>query len=231
MIAIITARGGSKGLPGKNTKDFLGKPLIAHTIQAAKASRAIERVIVSTDDELIASVSRRFGADVPFIRPPELATDTATSRDVLLHALNFLEAEQAAFDAFCVLQPTSPLRSAQDIDAAAEIFGQKKANSVLSVVSYEHPIQWAMQIEKGGHILPDDDFKISQRQGLVTYHRPNGAIYLFRKDFFKRFSTYIGDNSFAYVMPPERSFDIDTDYDFVAAEAVGRYLLKNSRYG
>ena len=232
LIAIITARGGSKGLPGKNIKMFLGLPLIAHTIVAAKDSHSIERVIVSTDCEKIASIARRYGAEVPFTRPQVLASDTATSRDVILHALENLEAEsKKVIETFCILQPTSPLRNSQDIDAAVQIFTEKSADSVISIASYEHPIQWAISLRNEDQIVAKENFKNVRRQDLEPYFRPNGAIYLFRKGFYMRASTSIGGNSFGYIMPSERSIDIDTEYDFVTAEAVGKYLLDNSSHG
>lgn len=225
MIAIIPARGGSKGLPGKNIKQFLGKPMIAHTIEAALSSSPIDRVVVSTDDAAIAAVARDYGAEVPFLRPAELATDTATSRDVILHAIDFLEANGAAFDVFCLLQPTSPLRSAADIDRAASVFKEKSGDSVLSLVAYEHPIQWAMEVdEMDGKIVPIDRFQGIRRQDLAKYYRPNGAIYIFKKAFYQTHSDYSEGEVYGYVMASERSFDIDTEYDFIAAEAIGQHI-------
>lgn len=226
MIAIITARGGSKGLPRKNILPFCGKPLIAHTIEAAKNCQVIDRILVSTDDNEIAEVSQAFGAEVPFMRPEELASDTVGSRDVLLHALQFLEMRGEPVDSFCLLQPTSPLRTAADIDEAFEIFQAKKADSVLSVSPYEHPIQWALEVRDGGRILPRENQVAARRQEMIEYCRPNGAIYLFRTDFFKISTGYIGENSYGYIMPPEKSMDIDTPLNFIVAEAIAHYLEK-----
>jgi N-acylneuraminate cytidylyltransferase/CMP-N,N'-diacetyllegionaminic acid synthase len=227
MIAIITARGGSKGLPRKNVLTFCGKPLIAHTINAAKNSQAIDRIIVSTDDEEIAVISREFGAEVPFMRPPELATDEASSREVLLHALDFMEKQGVLIDSFCLLQPTSPLRTAADIEGAFKIFIEKSADSVLSITPYEHPVQWAVEMKDNGILQPREKGKAGRRQELVEYYRPNGAVYMFRTDFFKASTGYFGPSSYGYIMPPERSIDIDTQLDFVAAETIAHYLQGN----
>ena len=226
MIAIITARGGSKGLPRKNVLPFCGKPLIAHTIEAAKNSSAIDRIIVSTDDEEIADISREFGAEVPFMRPAELASDTASSRDVILHTLLFLEAEGRPVDAFCLLQPTSPLRTSADIDGAYRIFQEKNADSVLSITPYDHPVQWAVELQNNGILRSSGYGKAGRRQDLIEYYRPNGAVYMFRTEFFKNSVGYVGVNSYGYIMPPERSVDIDTQLDFVVAETIAHYLQR-----
>lgn len=228
MIAIITARGGSKGLPRKNVLPFCGKPLIAHTIEAAKNSSAIDRIIVSTDDLDIAAVAREFGAEVPFMRPKKLASDTASSRDVILHTLLFLEAKGWPVDAFCLLQPTSPLRTAADIDAVFQIFKDKKADSVISITPYDHPVQWAVEVQENGILQLRDKTMSGQRQGLVEYHRPNGAVYMFRTNFFKDSMEYFGANSYGCIMPPERSVDIDTRLDFIVAEAIAHYFKKDA---
>lgn len=227
MIGIITARGGSKGLPRKNVLPFCGKPLIAYSIEAARNSSAIDRIIVSTDDQEIAAVSREFGAEVPFMRPAELATDVASSRDVILHALLFLEGQGVSVEEFCLLQPTSPLRTAADIDGTFEVFQREKADSVLSVTPYDHPVQWAVEIQADERLVPREKPLSGRRQDLVEYYRPNGAVYMFRTDFLKKTETYFGTNSYGYCMPPERSVDIDTPLDFVIAETVFKYLQES----
>lgn len=223
MIALITARGGSKGLPRKNVLPFAAKPLIAHTIEAALRSETVHRVVVSTDDEEIAEVAREYGAEVPFMRPAYLSTDTATSRDALLHALGFLE-QKEPLESFCLLQPTSPLRTACDIDAASELFRAKSALSVLSVVEYEHPIQWALELDESGRMAPLREDIVQMRQQASVFYRPNGAIYIFNTAFFKDTESYFGAQSYAYVMPTERSVDVDTRLDFVVAEAIKEHF-------
>ena len=228
MIALITARGGSKGLPRKNVLPFCGKPLIAHTIDAAKCSAAIHRVIVSTDDAEIAEVAREFGAEVPFMRPQELATDCASSRDVILHALGFLEAQNEPIESFCLLQPTSPLRTSADIDGAFKMFKENNADSLLSITPYDHPVQWAVEVRDDGGLCPREVGVPGRRQDMSEYCRPNGAMYMFRTDFFKKSEVYFGENTYGYVMPPERSVDIDTQLDFVVAETVAHYFKEES---
>lgn len=230
MIAIITARGGSKGLPRKNVLPFCGKPLIAHTIEAALRSEVISRVVVSTDDEEIAERSLDFGAEVPFMRPEYLSTDTATSRDAVLHALDFLE-HKGTLDSFCLLQPTSPLRTALDIDLAADLFFTRSASSILSVVEYEHPIQWALKLDESGRMAPLWENQVQMRQEASSFYRPNGAIYIFNTRFFKTSESYFGNRSYAYIMPPVRSVDIDTRLDFMIAEAIASYLKENGHDG
>lgn len=232
MIALILARGGSKGLPRKNVIPFLGKPLVAHTIEAALDSRFVDRVIVSTDDVEIAEVSKGFGAEVPFMRPAELASDTASAKDVMLHALDYLAAQGAELSTFCLLQPTSPLRTAGDIDAAVQLFEEKKADSVLSVTPYDHPVQWAVSRSDEGRIKPRERVEASRRQDLIECFRPNGALYLFKTAFFRECAgDYIGPNSYGYVMPPERSVDIDTRMDLLVAESVAKYLKEQEDAG
>jgi N-acylneuraminate cytidylyltransferase/CMP-N,N'-diacetyllegionaminic acid synthase len=224
LIAIITARGGSKGLPRKNVLPFCGKPLIAHTIEAAKNSSSIDRIIVSTDDDEIAAVSRAYGAEVPFMRPAILASDTATSRDVLLHALGVLKSQKWTDENFCLLQPTSPLRTAEDIDNAVDIFAKRAADSILSITAFDHPVQWALTLGPNGCICSRENGTPVRRQDLMEYYRPNGAIYVLRKSFFMSTSGYYGPKSYGYVMPQERSVDIDTHLDFVVAETIFRYF-------
>lgn len=162
------------------------------------------------------------------MRPPELASDAASSRDVMLHTLLFLEAEGRPVDAFCLLQPTSPLRASADIDGAFKIFQEKSADSVLSLAPYDHPVQWAVEVQDNGTLQPRDKTISGRRQDMGEYYRPNGAIYMFRTKFFKGAVGYFGPNSYGYIMPPERSVDIDTQLDFVVAEAVADYLKKES---
>lgn len=141
MIAIIPARGGSKGLPGKNIKEMCGKPLIAYTIEVALKSKSIDHVILSTDDEEIATVAKKYGAEVPFMRPAELASDTAMAVDNYIYTIGRLEKEwNTKIDSFVVLQPTSPLRIAEDVDGAVELFNTRKADSVVTYVKEAHPV-------------------------------------------------------------------------------------------
>ena len=225
MTAIIPARGGSKGLPGKNIRPLLGKPLIAYTIEGAQGARSIDRIVVSTDSPEIAEVSRRFGAEVPFMRPDELATDTSEAVDNYIYTVDRLSREgNADIDAFAVLLPTAPLRTSADIDCAVEMFLEKNADSVVSYTPESHPIRWHKYVNADGSFEDIFDTALENRQELRTSYRPNGAIYVFRTAMIKT-RRYYTDRSYAYVMPRERSVDIDTLDDFELAEFLMRRNL------
>jgi len=221
MLAIIPARGGSKGIPGKNIKPLCGKPLIAFTIEAAQAAKSINRLILSTDDEKIADVARNFGVEIPFMRPYELAQDNSLAIDNYIYTLERLNAENSKqYNEFIVLQPTSPLRTADDIDNAVELFREKNADSVISVCEASHPPAWAKKIVPSG-VLKDYyniDIGNRNRQELETAFIPNGAIFILKLSLIKSYYSYYSDRTYAYVMPPERSLDIDTQLDFEFAD-------------
>ena len=223
-IAIIPARGGSKGLPYKNIRPLGGKPLIAWTIEAAFQSNCFARVVVSTDDMQIAEVSKRFGAEAPFQRPAELAGDTAKSIDVILQAVEWFERQGLSFQELALLQPTSPLRNRIDIQEAVTVFQEKKASSggraVVSVCPCEHTPLWMNTI---GEDLSMADFLSRSiagqgRQSLKQYYRLNGAIYLADVQYLKENYGFFGPRTYAYIMPQERSVDIDTEMDLKFAE-------------
>lgn len=222
MIAIIPARGGSKGLPGKNVRLLNGKPLIAYAIEEAMKAKHIDRVIISTDDEEIAKVAVQYGAELPFMRPAELASDTAMAIDNYIYTIERLENEGGkAIDSFVVLQPTSPLRIAEDIDGAIKIFEQKKADSVISYCQEAHPVTWHKYLDDQGRFVDIFDANIKNRQDNRVSYYPNGAVYVFRTSMI-RGRKYYTDKSYAYVMPRTRSVDIDFIEDFEYAE----FLLK-----
>lgn len=222
MIAIIPARGGSKGLPGKNIRPLAGKPLIAYAIIEALKSKYITRVIVSTDDQEIADVAREYGAEIPFLRPDFLASDMALAIDNYVYTIDRLSKESGVdIKEFVVLQPTSPLRIVDDIDGAIEMYYNKKADSVISYTKESHPVTWHRYIDEDGHfenIFPE---KVLNRQSLRVSYYPNGAVYVFSTKLIKA-GSYTSDNSFCYVMPRNRSVDIDYIEDFEYAE----FLLK-----
>lgn len=228
VLAIIPARGGSKGLPGKNIKPLCGKPLIAYTIEAALAAKSVERVILTTDDESIATAARKYGVEVPFMRPTELAQDDSSAVDVYRYTLERLNKGcSAAYDEFVVLQPTSPLRTASDIDAAIDLFRSRKADSVISVCEADHPPIWAKKIDGEG-VLRDyftESSGVKNRQKIPVAFMPNGAIYVLKSMLLDR-GTYYSDRTFPYKMPVERSIDIDSRIDFDFAEfLVSRALM------
>ncbi|MCG8409659.1 MAG: acylneuraminate cytidylyltransferase family protein [Bacteroidales bacterium] len=223
MIAIIPARSGSKGLPGKNIKDLNGFPLIYYTIKAALDSKVIDRIIVSTDCDNIANISRELGAEVPWLRPEELASDDAKAIDVYKHAINWLNQDVGhAIEDICILLPTCPLRKYTDIDKAVELFVSKNADSVVSYTKEHHPISWHKYLGKDLSIKNISEESLKNRQEEETSYFPNGSIYIFKTQLL--FSEkYYSEKSYAYIMPRNRSVDIDYIDDFLYAE----YLLKN----
>lgn len=225
MIAIIPARGGSKGLPGKNIRPLNGKPLIAYAVEAALKAKRIDKVIISTDDEEIARVAVQYGAELPFMRPAELASDTAMAVDNYIYTIGRLEEESGrTIDAFVVLQPTSPLRIAEDIDGAVELFNQKNADSVISYTQEAHPISWHKYLDDEGRFIDILDSNIKNRQDNRISYYPNGAVYVFRTSMIRN-RKYYTEKSYAYIMPRTRSVDIDFIEDFEYAE----FLLTRNR--
>ncbi|MFH1662278.1 MAG: NAD(P)-dependent oxidoreductase [Candidatus Falkowbacteria bacterium] len=220
ILGIITARGGSKGIPKKNIKNLAGKPLIAYTIEAAKKSALLTRCIVSTDSEEIADIAREYGADIPFIRPDDLAQDNSTSIDVVKHALNFLKNYKGEeYDYLMILQPTSPLRSAKDIDECVKKIVDTNADSVMSMFELvDFSLKKLKKIEND-IIMPieEEGKESSQRQDLTKLYKRNCAIYLTKTDLIMQGDLF-GKDSRAYVMPEKRSIDINKPIDFEIAE-------------
>jgi CMP-N,N'-diacetyllegionaminic acid synthase len=218
MLAIIPARGGSKGLPGKNIRLLKGKHMIAYTIEAALASDYITDVVVSTDDIEIYNIALSYGAKDTFLRPSELAADTSLAIDNYVYTLDRLEGEFNCDVAdFIVLQPTSPLRIAEDIDEAIELFKSKKADSVISYCEELHPITWHKYIQENGRLENIFPESIKNRQDNKPSYYPNGAIYVFKRSLLNT-GSYYSQNSYAHLMPRSRSVDIDTIDDFNYAE-------------
>ena len=227
ILAIIPARGGSKGLPGKNIKKLCGKPLINYTIEASLKSNTINRIIVSTDSPAIAEIAKKTGAEVPFIRPSHLATDNAKSIDVVLHIMDwFRENENYEPDVVALFQPTSPLTTAQQIDLAIDKFtmlgDESEFDSVVSVCETEHSPYWASRYENG-HLVPisEIDFKNKRRQELPITYRYNGAIYISSREKIYKNKDFL-KNVAPFFMEQKYSVDIDSKLDFKFAE----FLLK-----
>ncbi len=219
MIALIPARAGSKGLAQKNIKPLAGKPLIAHTIEQALAAEQVSQVVVSTDDERIAEVAKKYGAEVPFLRPAELAQDDSLAVDAYQYTLKKLEKETAPIDSVIILQPTSPLRQSADIDAAIELYKNKKADSVIGYTLENHPIIWHKYIKEDGSFedIFDADLMMNRQEINKPSYYPNGAIFVLSRECINRRNFYTS-KSYAYVMPRERSVDIDTLDDFEYVE-------------
>ncbi|MEG1419368.1 MAG: acylneuraminate cytidylyltransferase family protein [Citrobacter sp.] len=220
-IAIIPARGGSKRLPNKNIKHLYGKPLITWTIEAALASNVFDFVLVTTDCTEIANISRIAGASVPFLRPAELATDTASTNDVISHAVAWVEENIGNVSRVTLLQPTSPLRSASDISHAMALYDAKQASAIISVCPTDHPIQFcntlSADLRMDGFIKTSDN---KRTQELETTYRLNGAIYIFARIYADNIAGIYTKNTFAYIMKRENSIDIDQELDFILAEAI-----------
>lgn len=224
---MITARGGSKGLPGKNLKFLGGKPLIAHTVEAARASAAFDRVILSTDASDIANAVRSLGVEVPFMRPTELARDETPHQPVLEHAVRWLdEQEQYRPDAVMILQPTSPFRSPRHIRESIALLDRSGADSVVSVSEvppHFNPMR-TLRIDEGGMASlfvggQPVRFRVNRRQDLPPAWTMNGAIYLFRtRVLFSREPSLYGESTAAYVMPPADGISIDSIDDWTEAE-------------
>jgi len=219
VLAVIPARGGSKGLHRKNILPLAGKPLIVWTIEAAKKSKYIDRLIISTDSKEIADVAKQYNCEVPFMRPPELATDDANSNDVILHALDKLG---DPYDIVMVLQPTSPLRESKDIDQALEFMQQNNVSAVVSICSSNKSLHWHFTLETDGKLKPvyEDKIIYTNRQELPLTYIPNGALYIAKTDYFRSKKTFYTDSTLAYLMPYERSVDIDNRIDFITVEAI-----------
>jgi len=217
-LAIIPARGGSKRLPNKNILNLNGKPLIVWSIEAAKRSRYIDTIVVSSDSDEILNIAKEYGIDI-IKRPNELATDTASSIDVIKHVIE----NYPNYEYIVLLQPTSPLRNEKHIDEAIELLEKKNADAVISVCEMDHSPLWS-------NILPEDlsmknflkeEIKNKRSQDLPKYYRLNGAIYICKTDKFLEKNTFFLDkNIYAYVMDRKSSVDIDDEIDFKLAEVL-----------
>jgi CMP-N,N'-diacetyllegionaminic acid synthase len=222
VIAVIPARGGSKGIPGKNIREVAGKPLIAWTILAARASRHIDRLILSSNDEKIIEVARQWGCEVPFVRPAELATDEAPGTAPLVHALEAVP----GFDYAVLLQPTSPLRVAEDIDACIALCAEMEAPSVVSVTRSEKHPAWMYELDEGRlRPVTGQVPESTRRQDLRPVYSLNGAVYVVATEPFGLHSAILTEQTIGYPMPAERSIDIDTPLDLEIAD----FLLRRKQ--
>lgn len=229
VLAVIPARGGSKRLPRKNILDLCGKPLIKWTIDAALDCKEIDTIVVSTDSHEIANIAISCGVEVPFLRREELSTDTASSIDVVLDVIDYYESKNCKYDAVMLLQPTSPLRTAIDIQRAIALFREKNASAVISTTKCEHSPLWCNTLSDDLDMneFISDDVSSKRSQDLPTYFRLNGAIYLIDTFILKKEMTFIPKNSFSLIMNNENSIDIDTKIDFLMAKAILEYKSNN----
>lgn len=219
VLGIIPARGGSKGLPGKNIIPLAGEPLISWTIKAASKSRFLDHLVLSSDDEQIIKVAKECGVDVPFIRPEHLSTDSASSIDVILHALEYCP----DYDIFVLLQPTSPLRTVIDLDDAIKKMVALNAPCCVSLCASEKSPYISYKINDNKKISPlmsDIQTKTNNRQDLPRTYYLNGAVYVAYVDWFQMNRSFLTTETIGYVMPRERSVDIDDSIDLIVAETI-----------
>lgn len=226
-LAVITARSGSVRLPGKNVRPLNGKPLMAWSALAARESSLFKKIMLSTDSPDYAAIGEEYGAEVPWLRAPGLAGDEVSSIDVIIDILNRFSDEGRHFSHITLLQPTSPLRTATDIIAAWKLMQQKRAGAIVSVSECEHPPQWSNTLPKD---LSMKDFITPEalvlRHKLEKHYRVNGAIYMAETSLFRKHRSFFTPHTYAYVMPQERSVDIDTETDFIVAGSIMK--LKNT---
>ena len=221
ILAIIPARGGSKGIPHKNIMKICKKPLIAYSIEAAKESKYIDYILVSTDDTCIKEVSLSYGAKVPFLRPDEISTDRAKSIDVVLHGIDYLKEHNENFDYVILLQPTSPLRTSDDIDTAIESVIEADKDSLISVCECsENPILMrTIEKEKLKPVLEFNGDNL-RRQELPTFYVFNGAIYINKVDMLQNKKEFVDENTMPFIMDSTKSIDIDNMIDAKIAEMI-----------
>jgi len=227
FLAIIPARGGSKGLPGKNIKNLCGKPLIAWTIEKALKSKYLDEVIVSTDSEEIAKVAKQYGANVPFLRPAELATDTATTFSVIEHTVSFYKEKlNKEFDYIVLLEPTSPLREDDDIDLAIEKLLNSNAKSIVGISKTEsqNPA-FLVLLDENGFLrgYEDKNMKVLRRQDIKEVYFFEGSIYISKTDALLSKKTFYHNKTIGYITPKWKSLEIDDIYDFIMVEAIIKY--------
>lgn len=221
IIAIIPARGGSKRIPRKNIKLLAGKPLVFYTIKAALKSKYLDRIIVSTEDKEIEGITKKYGSEV-IKRPKALAKDKSPTIDVVFHILGVLEKEDYKPEAVVLLQPTSPLRATEDIDEAVRIFLNQDCKSVVSVCQYAHSPYWFFKIEKKRlkPLLGRKYFQL-QSQDLPPVYLPNGAVFVASPETLLKYRGFDNnDKILPYIMPSQRSIDIDEELDFKLAELI-----------
>lgn len=226
IIAVIPARGGSKGLPGKNIRPLCGKPLIAWSIETALRSKYLDEVLVTTDDPQIAEVSRRCGAVVPFMRPDELSTDAATTFSAVQHALDFYRGKDRQFDIIVLLEPTSPLREDGDIDRMLETLSRRwdRFDSIVSIgLVHEHPaIMKKLSGDEIESFYPAGE-EAGRRQDLIPAYFPYGVAYIVKTTNLLSEQTFYTKRCTYHVIGRDQAYEIDDIYDFVCVEAMMRH--------
>lgn len=231
ILFVVTARGGSKGVPRKNIKMLGGMPLVAYKIIAAQKCKYEKRILVSTDDEEIARVSRQYGAEVPFMRPAELATDSASSADVVLHAMNWVsENSEEKYDYVCLLEPSSPFASYRDFDKALELMQDTDADTLLGMKEADVTTTFIHPLDKDGKLsefyYAIKDLKSIRRQDQAKEYTMNGCMYIAKWDYFMKNKLFHSENSMPYIMSEESSIEIDTMLNYeLACRIVDKGLI------
>lgn len=222
ILAIIPARGGSKGVPHKNIKLLAGKPLIYWTIEAAKNSQYIDELVLSSEDNEIINIAKELGCNVPFKRPVELAQDNTHGIEPILHAVDMC----SGYDYVMMLQPTSPLRTTEDIDEFIDYFINQKVNACVSICEPTKSPYWMYQLDNKNNLMPllREYSLVPRRQDLPKTFALNGALYIANIEWLKKNKNFMSDETIGYVMPTSRSYDIDTIEDFMICD----YLLKKA---
>ena len=222
ILALIPARGGSKGIKDKNIIPLAGKPLIAYSIEAAKKSKYIDSIVITTDSERIAEVAKQYGARVPFLRPDELAADTSKTIDAALHAIKTLKSMGENYDTLVLLQPTQPLRTTDDIDKAIELYYESGENGLVSISTVDDSPLLIRSIDEDGKLINLlSQNSTCRRQDMPNYYKVNGCIYINKIDELNE-NTSFNDNKVPFIMYKEHSVDIDELSDLWMAE----YYLK-----
>lgn len=226
FLAIIPARGGSKGLAGKNIKELCGKPLIAWSIEAGYKSNYLDEIMVTTDCQNIAEVAKQYGANVPFLRPKELATDTATTFDAIKHTIDYYKNELKEFDYIVLLEPTSPLRESVDIDNAIKILLDSNADSIVGICRTEdqNPAFLVLKNEKNfisGY--ENKEMKVLRRQDIKDVYFFEGTIYISKTNILLDKKKFYHENTIGYEVPKYKSLEIDDIEDFIMVEAIMKY--------
>lgn len=216
ILAIIPARGGSKGIPRKNIKSLAGKPLVAWTIEEAKKSKYIDRLILSSEDEEIINIAKEWGCEVPFVRPADIARDETAGIDPIIHALN----ELPGYDIVLVLQPTSPLRKVEDIDQGLEFFEKESASVCVSIseITKTPYSMFLLDTQNRLHRIIDQKEIFHRRQDLPQVYMPNGALFISKTKYLQQRKSFYTEDTIGFIMVKERAHDIDDKIDFLFVE-------------
>jgi len=221
FLAIIPARSGSKGLPDKNIRSLCGKPLMAHTIDAALSTEVFDSIVVTTDSERYAVVARQFGAETPFLRPSVISGDTSLASEFILHTIEELRKFKREYDFFALLQPTSPLRKAEHILEGVKLIVDEELDSVVAFSKAEHPMSYYHQLPADLN-LGNIHLTESNRQEHDTYYRVNGMLYIAKCEVYQTIRSFYGTKSKALIIDNKYAIDVDDENDFALAE----YMLK-----